>query len=279
MTGTESVALVTGAASGIGRAVASTLADEWTVYATDVATEPLAELSNCETARLDVTDDAAVQRVLGRVRATDGGVDCLVNNAGYAAVGPVEDVPTDALVEQFEVNLYGPLRLCRAVLPGMRERGHGRLVTVSSIFGRTVLPGMGVYSASKFGVEALSDALRQELAGTGVDATVVEPAWVETAFAGQARQTLAERDQTPAYDALYRLLEQTPFLDGGRLAVSPERVADVVQTAATTADPDPRYPVGRRARALSATGALPDGVLDLVSRGLLRAGASLGDDG
>jgi NAD(P)-dependent dehydrogenase (short-subunit alcohol dehydrogenase family) len=277
MTDRESVALVTGAASGIGRAIASTLADEWTVYATDVETEGLTALSNCETARLDVTDEAAIEGLLGRVRATDGGVDCLVNNAGYAAVGPVEDVPTDAVVDQFDVNLYGPLRLCRAVLPGMRERGHGRVVTVSSIFGRTVLPGMGVYSASKFGVEALSDALRQELAPTGVDVTVVEPAWVETAFAERAQQVLAGRDQRAAYDALYRLLEQTPFLDGGRLAVSPETVADVVQTAATTADPDPRYPVGRRARVLNATGALPDEVLDVVSRGLLRVGERIGD--
>jgi NAD(P)-dependent dehydrogenase (short-subunit alcohol dehydrogenase family) len=277
MTDRESVALVTGAASGIGRAIASTLADEWTVYATDVETEGLTALSNCETARLDVTDEAAIEGLLGRVRATDGGVDCLVNNAGYAAVGPVEDVPTDAVVDQFDVNLYGPLRLCRAVLPEMRERGHGRVVTVSSIFGRTVLPGMGVYSASKFGVEALSDALRQELAPTGVDVTVVEPAWVETAFAERAQQVLAGRDQRAAYDALYRLLEQTPFLDGGRLTVSPETVADVVQTAATTADPDPRYPVGRRARVLNATGALPDEVLDVVSRGLLRVGERIGD--
>jgi len=277
MTDQESVALVTGAASGIGRAIASALADEWTVYATDVATDQLPALSNCETARLDVTDEATIERVLGRVRATHGGVDCLVNNAGYAAVGPVEDVPTDAVVDQFDVNVYGPLRLCRAVLPGMRERGHGRIVNVSSIFGRTVLPGMGVYSASKFGVEALSDALRQELTGTGVDVTVVEPAWVETAFAERARQTLSERNQTAAYDGLSRLLERTPFLDGGRLAVSPETVAGVVQTAATAADPNPRYPVGTRARLLNATGTLPDGVLDLVSQGLLTIGTALGD--
>lgn len=264
------VALVTGAASGIGRAIASALADEWTVYATDVETDGLAALSHCETVRLDVTDDSMVERVLDRIRSAHGGVDCLVNNAGYAELGPVEDVPVEAVANQFDVNVYGPLRLCRAVLPGMRERGSGRIVTVSSIFGKTVLPGMGVYSASKFGVEALSDALRRELARTDIEVVVVEPAWVETAFAETAHRTLDDRNQTPVYEAVYQLFERTPFLDGGALAVSPETVAGVVETAATTADPDSRYAVGPQARALAATGALPDWVLDLVSRGLLQ---------
>lgn len=272
----DPVALVSGAASGVGRAVASTLADEWTVYATDVATDSLAGLSRCETARLDVTDEATIERVVDRVRTTHGGVDCLVNNAGYAAVGPVEDVPIDAVADQFDVNLYGPLRLCRAVLPGMRERGYGRIINVSSIFGRTVLPGLGIYSASKFGIEAVSDALRRELAGTGIEVVVVQPAWVRTEFAETARDRLTDRDRTRAYDAVYQLFERTPFLDGGLLAVSPDTVADVVQTAATAATPDPRYVVGQRARLLRATGALPDWMLDLVSRGLLRIGELCG---
>ncbi len=272
----EPVALVTGAASGIGRAIASALADEWVVYATDVETDGLADLAHCETARLDVTDDATIERVLDRVRASHGGVDCLVNNAGYAEVGPVEDVPLDAVADQFDVNVYGPLRLCRAVLPGMRERGHGRIVNVSSILGRTVLPGMGIYSASKFGIEALSDALRRELATTGISVAVVEPAWVETDFAETAGRVLADRDRTPGYDPIYQLLERTPFLDGGVLAVPPDTVASVVRTAATTPDPDPRYAVGPQARLLRATGVLPDGILDLVSRGLLRVGGLLG---
>jgi NAD(P)-dependent dehydrogenase (short-subunit alcohol dehydrogenase family) len=273
----ESVALVTGAASGIGRAIASTLADEWTVYATDVATDGLADVPDCETAQLDVTDDSAIERVLDRARTAHGGVDCLVNNAGYAELGPVEDVPVDAVTDQFDVNVFGPLRLCRAVLPGMRERGGGRIVNVSSVLGWTALPGLGIYSASKFGLGALSDALRRELAGTGVDVTVVEPAWVQTAFAETARRTLADRDQTQAYDAIYHLFERTPFLDGGMLAVSPETVAGTVQTAATTAEPDSRYAVGPQARVVRATGALPDVVLDAVSRGLLRVGELLGD--
>jgi NAD(P)-dependent dehydrogenase (short-subunit alcohol dehydrogenase family) len=273
----DPVALVTGAGSGIGRAIASILADEWTVYATDVVTGGPADMPDCETAQLDVTDDSMVEEVLQGIRTTHGGVDCLVNNAGYAEVGPVEDIPVDAVSQQFDVNLYGPLRLCSAVLPGMRERGHGRIINVSSIFGRTVLPGMGVYSASKFGVEAVSDALRRELASTGVDVVVVEPAWVETAFAETARHTLAERDQTDAYDSLYQLMERTPFLDGGPLAVSPDTVADTVHTAATATNPDARYAVGPQARALRATGALPDWVLDVVSRGLLGLGGLLGD--
>jgi NAD(P)-dependent dehydrogenase (short-subunit alcohol dehydrogenase family) len=272
----DPVALVTGAGSGIGRAIASVLADEWTVYATDVATSGLTDLPNCETAQLDVTDDSMVEAVLDRIRTTHGGVDCLVNNAGYAALGPVEDIPVGDVAEQFDVNLYGPLRLCSAVLPGMRERGHGRIINVSSIFGQTVLPGMGIYSASKFGVEAVSDALRRELASTGVDVVVVEPAWVNTAFAETARRTLAERDRTAAYDSLYQLMERTPFLDGGPLAVSPDTVANTVYTAATAADPNARYAVGPQARVLRATGALPDWVLDAVSRVVLRLGGLLG---
>jgi NAD(P)-dependent dehydrogenase (short-subunit alcohol dehydrogenase family) len=272
----DAVALVTGAASGLGRAIASTLAEEWTVYATDVATDGLADAANCGTARLDVTDGSAIERVLDRVRTTHGGVDCLVNNAGYAELGPVEDVPVDAVADQFDVNVYGPLRLCSAVLPGMRERGHGRIVNVSSILGWTVLPGLGTDSASKSGIEALSDALRRELATTGVDVTVVEPAWVRTEFAETAQRTLADRNQTQVYDAIYQLFERTPFLEGGALAVSPETVASTVQTAATATDPDSRYAVGPQARVLRATGALPDGVLDVASRGLLRVGALFG---
>lgn len=273
----DQVALVTGAGSGIGRAIASALADDWTVYATDLSTGRLADLPGCETARLDVTDAAAVERVLDRIRGAHGGVDCLVNNAGYAEIGPVEDVSLDAVAEQFDVNLYGPLRLCKAVLPGMRERGRGRIINVSSIFGQTVLPGMGLYSASKFGIEAVSDALRRELVTSGIDVVVVQPAWVRTEFAETAHGTLAGRDRSRAYDAVYRLFERTPLLDGGVLAVAPETVAEVVRTAATVPDPDPRYPVGLQARALGATGALPDRVLDLVSRGLLRVGGLLGE--
>lgn len=276
----ERVALVTGAASGIGRAIASRFAAEgWTVYATDVTRDGLDDLRGCETARMDVTDPDAIERVVGRVEARHGAVDLLVNNAGYAELGPVEDVPIDATGEQFDVNVTGPLRLCRAVLPAMRDRDAGRIVTVSSIFGRVVFPGFGSYSASKFAVEAYADALRRELVTTDVEIALVQPAWVDTGFAATARQGLADREQTETYRPLYRLFERTPLVDGGTLAVSPARVAAVVHEAATAPDPDARYPVGPQARALLATSRLPDRLLDAIAWGLFRLSARFGDRG
>jgi len=275
---TRPVALVTGAGGGIGSTIALALADRgWRVYATDVAT-PLPERvrDRCETRVLDVTDEAQCRRVVDDVVAEASRLDCLVNNAGYAEAGPVEDVPVDAAREEFDVLVHGPHALARAALPHMRERGHGRVVTVSSVLGLAASPGLGTYAAGKAAVESLHDALRIELRGTGVDVALVEPAWVETAFADSARRRLADRERTPDYAGTYAALDDGWVLDGTPLAVAPETVAETVVRAAESADPKARYPVGRFARFVRWTHWLPEPVVDAIHAGYGRVTAAIG---
>ncbi|OYR65614.1 hypothetical protein DJ71_22360, partial [Halorubrum sp. E3] len=151
----QKTVLITGCSSGIGRAAARAFLDEgWTVYATarnPADIETLGE-AGCELATLDVTDQSDVDRVVDRILDEEGAIDALINNAGYGQFGPVEDVPTAKVHEQFDVNVYGPHRLIKAVLPGMRRERDGTIVNVSSVAGRVSFPGGGVYSGSKFAI-------------------------------------------------------------------------------------------------------------------------------
>lgn len=186
-----STALVTGCSSGIGYETArALLADGWRVYATARGRdrdglERLAD-DGADVAALDLTDPEAIERVVARVREEAGGVDCLINNAGYGQFGPVENMSTSTLERQFAVHCFGPHRLIRAVLPGMRRRGRGRIVTVTSAADRLALAGIGGYTASKWAMASLSDALRQELTGSNVDVVVVQPGIVATPFYDRA---------------------------------------------------------------------------------------------
>jgi NAD(P)-dependent dehydrogenase (short-subunit alcohol dehydrogenase family) len=286
------VALVTGAASGIGRAVVRRFhAAGWRVHATDVDEEGLASLpSAVRTHRLDVTEAGAATRVVDAVRAADGRVDCLLNVAGVGTLAPVEDVSGDRARRTFEVNVLGTLRVTRAVLPAMRERRAGRVVTVTSVTGRTVPPGMGVYAASKHAVEALTDALRREAGPLGVDVVAVQPAWVHTSFAERARAAAPGDDggvpdeegarrggdgRTADYAPVYALDDRLDFLGGGPLSVPPDRVARTVHRAATAEAPRARYPVGHVARAVLASRWLPTPVVDAGFRLLSRLARAL----
>jgi len=190
--------LITGCSSGIGRATALAFAEEgWTVYATardpdDI--EPLAD-AGCKTAALDVTDPTDIDRVVNRILDEDGVLSCLVNNAGYGQFGPVEDVPTEKIEQQYAVNVYGPHRLIKAVLPHMRREEDGTIINISSVAGRVAFPGGGVYCGSKFAIEGMSDALRAEVEPFDIDVVVIEPGPVKTGFterAGLRRSTARE---------------------------------------------------------------------------------------
>ncbi|MFB6078561.1 MAG: SDR family oxidoreductase [Halarchaeum sp.] len=258
--------LITGCSSGIGRATAEAfLDDEWTVWATARDADDVAALADAgaRTAELDVTHPAQCRQVVERVVDAEGRLDCLVNNAGYAQMGAVEDVPTRRVNAQFDVNVYGPHRLIRAALPHMRERGEGTVVNVSSVAGRVSTPGMGVYSASKYALEALSDALRGELEPHGVDVALVEPGPVETNFDARAAESLEPVDASGAYGRVYSFLEDYDAVSG--MGVSqPEDVAAVVLEAASTTDPDPRYPVGSMGAFGSLARYLPDRIRDRI---------------
>ncbi|HLN06813.1 MAG TPA: SDR family NAD(P)-dependent oxidoreductase, partial [Acidimicrobiales bacterium] len=187
--------LVTGCSTGIGRATAQRLAaGGWTVYATARRPESIEDLvaRGCRLLRIDVCDEPSMQHAVEVVEAEEGAVGVLVNNAGYGLEGPVEEVPLDELRRQFETNLFGPTRLTQLVLAGMRRQGWGKVVNVSSVGGRITIPGGGAYHASKHALEALSDALRFEVHGFGIDVILIEPgairsSWVDTAVTSMRR--------------------------------------------------------------------------------------------
>jgi NAD(P)-dependent dehydrogenase (short-subunit alcohol dehydrogenase family) len=266
--------LITGCSSGIGRATARAFrGEDWIVYATARDEGDIADLAErgCETAALDVTDADAAGAVVERIATEQGRIDCLVNNAGYGQFGPVEDVPTEALHRQFDTNVYGPHRLIRAVLPHMREREDGRIVNVSSVAGRIVTPGMGAYGASKFALEALTDALRTEVEGHGIEAVLVQPGPVETEFGERAGDQFDALDRSGAYESIYRFYEDRELLGGqSPFAVPPSAVARTILEAGVTPDPRARYPVGTVAELSLKARFLPESVRDAGFRLLNR---------
>lgn len=259
-------ALITGCSSGIGRATALTFReDDWTVYATARDESTLEDLADvgCETAELNVTAPGEIERVVDRVVDEDGRIDALVNNAGYGQFGPVEEVPPTAVRRQFAVNVFGPHRLIRAVLPQMRRQESGTIVNVSSVAGRVSFPGGGVYAGSKFAIEAISDALRSEVEEFGIDVAVVEPGPVESEFNERAESEVEELDRSGEYGWFDSMFEDaSAFGGGGPGAIPPEDVADAIHQAASCADPRSRYVVGVPASIAVLARYLPDRARD-----------------
>lgn len=266
--------LITGCSSGIGRATAEAfLESEWVVYATSRDTDDIADLAEqgCETATLDVTVDEDVERVVERIEDHTGRVDCLVNNAGYGQYGPLEDISVGRLHRQFDVNVYGPHRLMRAVLPLMRDREDGTIVNVSSVAGKVALPGGSAYCASKFALEAMSDSLRSEVEQFGIDVVLVEPGLVETEFDDRMGEELDALPRTEAYDSLYETIEEFRVaINSIPLTSEPELVATTIQDVACMSDPDPRYSVGPTGKLVLYSRFLPDRVRDGVFRTIRR---------
>jgi NAD(P)-dependent dehydrogenase (short-subunit alcohol dehydrogenase family) len=257
--------LVTGCSSGIGAATAHRLlAGGHLVYATARSTGALADLAaaGARVLPLDVTDTAAVTAVVEEVVGAHGRVGALVNNAGYGAYGAVEDTPLDAVVAQFETNVFGVVRMIQAVLPSMRATGAGRIVNLSSMGGRLTFPFGGYYHASKHAVEALSDALRVEVRPFGVQVSIIEPGLITTRFGATATGTLTSA--TPAespYAGAARRVEQAMAASyaNRRLTAGPEAVAGSVEKALTARRPRTRYVVTPAARALVTTRAVSPG--------------------
>lgn len=246
------VVLVTGCSSGIGLATARRLADEgWTVVATARRVETLAPLAhpNIRPMALDVTDEASMHAVVDVIERDHGAVGVLVNNAGYSQSGPVEEVPPDRVRRQFETNVFGPLRLTQLVLPGMRRQGWGRIVNLSSMGGVLTFPGGGVYHATKYAVEALSDALRFEVRGFGVDVIVIQPGLIRTGFT-TAAMTAMDGVTPPSgvyagfSEAVARATVES-YVKGpvARLAAEPDDVARTIAEALAAARPGTRYKV------------------------------------
>ncbi|MDW5594607.1 oxidoreductase [Conexibacter stalactiti] len=199
MTQVSRAVLITGCSSGIGRATALRLAaGGWTVYASARRVEAIADLADagCRLLALDVTDEASMVAAVEQVEREAGAVGVLINNAGYSQSGAIETVPLDAVRRQFETNVFGLVRLTQLVLPAMRAQGWGKVVNLGSMGGRLTFPGGGHYHATKYALEALSDALRFEVAGFGIDVVLVEPGLITTEFGNAATASLAETGGT-----------------------------------------------------------------------------------
>lgn len=242
--------MITGCSSGIGRAAARLLkARGWRVLPTARSEEALAGLrgEGFEAIALDMDDaDSVRMAVEAALAACNGELGALINNAGYGQPGALEDLDRKVMRAQFETNVIGLQDLTNRCIPVFRRQGYGRIVNVSSVVGRVALPFMGIYSATKFAVEALSDALRIELNGTGVAVSVVEPGPIETDFSkrslAEAKEALAE-SQSP-YAELYRKRMArervgSPMRD--RFCLPPEAVAVKLAHALESRRPRRRY--------------------------------------
>jgi NAD(P)-dependent dehydrogenase (short-subunit alcohol dehydrogenase family) len=251
--------LITGCSTGIGRATAERLAARGhVVYASARRPESIADLEakGCRTLALDVTDEASMRAAVDRVVAEHGAVGVLVNNAGYSQSGALETLDMADVRRQFETNVFGLLRLCQLVLPGMREQRFGRIVNISSMGANFVFPGGGIYHATKYAVDAMSDALRFEVQGFGVDVVVVQPGLIRTEFGSTAAAaTPSESDGAyAAFNAhVAKITEQTYGSAIGRvLGGGPGAVARVVERAITARRPRLRYRVTPSAHLLLA---------------------------
>ena len=269
--------LVTGCSSGIGHATAKRLAERgWTVYATARRPETIADLeaAGCRTLALDVTDEESMKAAVATIEAEHGAVGVLINNAGYSQSGAIESVGLDDVRRQFETNVFGLVRLTQLVLPAMRAQGWGKVVNVSSMGANFTFPGGGFYHATKYALEAISDALRFEVKAFGVDVVVIQPGLIKTGFGDAAVASIdegAEQADGP-YDAFNAEVAQatSDVYEKGPLAKlggGPEDVAKTIERAITTRRPKIRYRVTPSAHMLVTQRALmTDGMWDAFLR-------------
>jgi NADP-dependent 3-hydroxy acid dehydrogenase YdfG len=246
--------LITGCSSGIGRATAEHLAGRgFTVYASARRPESISDLerSGCRTLTLDVLDADSMRAAVRSIEAEHGAVGALVNNAGYAVSGVIETVSLKDVRREFETNVFGYVQMAQTVLPGMRRRGSGRIINVSSVAGRVTMPGAGVYAASKYAIEAISDALRFEVRGFGVKVVVIEPGPIKTAFTETANAALAHSaGDAPYGEYLAAVAKADAETDESFLAGSAQDVAKTIARALSAARPRPRYRVTAISRVL-----------------------------
>lgn len=262
-------ALVTGASSGIGEETARRLQGlGYTVYGAARRTDRLEKLAadGVRPLAMDVTDDASMTAGIARIIEETGRIDVLVNNAGYGSYGAIEDVPIDEARRQFEVNLFGLGRLVQLVTPHMRGQKSGTIINISSMGGRLTTPLGGWYHATKYAVEALSDALRMELKPFGIDVVLVEPGGIRTEWAGIAADHLEETAEGSAYSDQIRAVAGSMRNESVQRRQSPPAViANAAEKIVTARKPRTRYAVGFMAKPLiTARRVLPDRAFDRV---------------
>jgi NAD(P)-dependent dehydrogenase (short-subunit alcohol dehydrogenase family) len=268
--------LITGCSTGIGRATAQRLAGSgWTVYATARRPESITDLrqAGCRTLALDVTDEDSMRAAVDAVEQAEGAVGVLVNNAGYSQSGAIETVPLEAVRRQFETNIFGLVRLTQLVLPRMRAQRWGRIVNLGSMCGRLSFPGGGHYHATKHALEALSDAMRFELRGFGIDVILLEPGLITTEFgeaatASMGAVTSSGEDPYARFNATVGAVTKGAY-EGPmrRLGAGPDRIAKVIERAITRRRPPTRIAITPSAKVtIAARRLLSDRAWDAAMR-------------
>lgn len=257
--GISKAVLITGCSTGIGHATALRLAKAgWVVYATARRPETLKDLAEagCKVLALDVNDEASMKKAVAAVEKAEGAVGILINNAGYSQSGPIEEIPLERIRRQYETNVFGLIRMCQLVLPGMRRQGFGRIINIGSMGGVLTFPGGGVYHSTKYAVEALSDALRFEVKGFGVDVVLIQPGLIKTEFSEAAVGSIgalpkAEGPYGAFTDTVARATKEA--YEKGPLALlggNAEDVAKVIESAISAKCPKARYRVTASAHLL-----------------------------
>jgi len=251
--------LVTGVTSGIGREIAQLLAARGArVFGTVRDPKSTQPIHGVEILRMDVTDDASVSAAVQSIEQKAGPVQLLVNNAGYALMGALEETSIEEARQQFEANFFGVLRVTNAVLPTMRENGYGRIVSISSALGFLPAPYSGMYAASKHALEGYTETLDHEVRGFGVRAVLIEPAYTKTKFAGNAKSA---KVALKAYAAERKRMTELADRETER-GDDPRIVAEAVWNALTAKSPRLRYPVGQAVALSRLRRFVPAGMFD-----------------
>ncbi|HEY2571834.1 MAG TPA: oxidoreductase [Solirubrobacteraceae bacterium] len=276
MSAPSNAVLITGCSSGIGRATALRLAGSgWKVYASARRPQTISQLrdAGCETLALDVTDEQSMRAAVDSIEQAEGAIGVLINNAGYSQSGAIETVPMQAVRRQFETNVFGLVRLTQLVLPKMRAQRWGKIVNVGSMGGRLSFPGGGHYHATKHALEAISDALRFELRGFGIDVILLEPGLITTEFGEAATASIA--DTSLAGDDPYATFNTTVgavtkgAYDGPMklLGGGPDRVAKTIERALKRRNPPARITITPSAKlTIAIRRLLPDRAWDAAMR-------------
>lgn len=246
------VVLITGASSGIGKFTAIQLAEEgYQVYAAARRLDKMTELKErgIIPIALDITNEESIQTVINEITQQQGRIDVLVNNAGYGSHGALEEISPEEARRQFDVNVFGLMRLTQLILPKMREEGSGKIINISSIAGQISTPMCGWYNASKHSLEALSDALRLEVKQFGIDVIVIEPGLIKTEFDDVVMQQIEKTAKTEIYqdwrNTWIKIINQSY-----KNAVGPEAISEIISKAITAKKPKNRYVAPTEAKIL-----------------------------
>ena len=248
---TPKVAIVTGASSGIGEATALRLQKQgFIVYAAARRIDRLEKLADSHPSikalKLDLVDDASIQAAVAKVVAEQGRIDVLVNNAGYGSYGAIEDTTIEEAKRQFEVNVFGAVRLAQLVLPHMRKQRSGHIINITSIGGKIYTPLGGWYHATKHALEGLSDCLRLECEPFGISVAIIEPGSIATEWSGIAAKQVRETSGGSSAYAKQAEIVAKGMEDetNGKRASPPSVIADAIGKIVATKRPKTRYAVG-----------------------------------